>query len=163
MTEVVQDNRTGKADAVNGGGDAGFKLMTKRFGEIEVDPAQVIRMASPVLGFPESRRFVLRPHGPGSVFLWLQSLENGDLAFVVVRAGQVDVAYNPPLAEADRQDLGLTADQVPEFMLILTLSRTEKLKITANLLGPVALNAEKRLAKQLLLDPARYDIAFPVE
>jgi len=166
MAEVMQGNRTRKADAVNvGDGDiaACCKVMTRRFGEIEVEPEQVIRMVSPVLGFPESRRFVLRQHGPGSVFLWLQSLENADLAFVVVRAGQVDVDYNPPLAEADRRELGLTAGQVPEFLLILTLKRTEKLKITANLLGPVALNTEKRLAKQVLLDPAHYDIALPLE
>lgn len=167
MVEVMQHNTTQQDDVVNNGGSgelaASFKLVTKRFGEMEVDPEQVIRMVSPVLGFPESRRFVLRPHGPGSAFLWLQSLENGDLAFVVVRAGQVDAGYNPPLVEADRQELGLVAGQVPEFLLILTLSRKEKLKITANMLGPVALNAEKRFAKQVLLDPAHYDIAFPVE
>lgn len=166
MADVMQDNRIQKDGAVNvGGGDmaARLKFMTKRFGEIEVDPEQVIRMVSPVLGFPESRRFVLRPHGPGSAFLWLQSLDNGDLAFVVVRAGQVDAAYNPALAEADRQELGLAAGQVPEFLLILTMSRKEALKITANLLGPLALNAGKRLAKQVLLDPAHYDIAFPLE
>ncbi len=165
MAEVMHDSMTRMVDTTNGGGEmaARFKVMTKRFGEIEVDSDQVIRMVSPVLGFPEARRFVLRPHGPGSVFFWLQSLENGDLAFVVVPAATVDTAYCPPLAGADRQELGLTASQVPEFLLILNLSRAEKLKITANLLGPVALNAEKRLAKQLLLDPAHYDIAFQVE
>lgn len=163
MAEVMQENRTSKADV--GGGDiaARFKVMTTRFGEIEVEPEQVIHMVSPVLGFPESRRFVLRQHGPGSAFVWLQSLDNADLAFVVVHAGTVDAAYDPPLTESDRQELGLADGQPPEFLLILTLSRAKALKITANLLGPVALHAEKRLAKQVLLDPAHYDIALPVE
>ncbi len=142
---------------------ASVKVLTSRFGEIEVDRDRVITMASPILGFPESHRFVLRPHGAESAFMWFQSIDNPDLAFVVVPASLIDQGYKPTISRSDQEGLKLSSGNMPEFLLILTFTRKEKLKITANLLGPLVLNAQNRLAKQVLLDPAKYDIAFPVE
>ena len=144
-------------------GHAVLRVRTRRFGEIEVNPERVITMTSPILGFPESRRYILRPHGADSPFLWLQSLDNPDLAFVVVQSALIDVAYAPRLAELDREELALASGQDAELLIILTLLPNAHPPMTANLLGPVALNPERRLAKQLLLDPAVYDIALPLE
>ncbi len=140
-----------------------FLVVTSRFGEIEVDRDRVITVTSPILGFPESHRFVLRPHGAGSAFMWFQSIDNPALAFVVVPAGLIDKGYQPNLSKADHEELQFSDGQEPEFLVILTFTRDEKLNITANFLGPLVLNAKKRLAKQVLLDPAKYDIAFPLD
>lgn len=140
-----------------------LRVVTSRFGEIEVDRDRVITMTSPILGFPESHRFVLRPHGVGSAFMWFQSIENPVLAFVVVPASLIDKGYQPSISKSDQEELKLSSGDVPELLVILTFTRGEKLNITANLLGPLVLNAQERLAKQVLLDPAKYDIAFPLE
>lgn len=158
MAEVKRERETGRRDTCSI-----LKVHTSRFGEIEVDQDRIITMTSPVLGFPESHRFVLRPHNAGSAFMWLQSLDNPNLAFVVVPAGLIDKGFKPSLPEPDRQELELPPSQVAEYLVILTFNRADTLSITANLLGPVVLNTEKRLAKQVLLDPGRYDIAFRVE
>jgi len=168
MESRVQGAIAGRRSATGSGGkDLTSPLMVKtsRFGEIEVDADRIIAMTSPILGFSESRRFFLRPHhGPESPFLWLQSVENPALAFVVVPANLVDPGYRPEISPGDRQELEVEPGRDPELMVILTMYReAEQPRITANLLAPLALNVEKRLAKQILLDPAEYDIASPLE
>lgn len=160
--ENIVDQRAGSAGGEKELADS-FVVKTSRFGELSVDADKVITMTSPILGFPESKRFMIRPHGPESPFLWFQSMDNPDLAFVIVPANMVASNYQPEIGAEDRQELGFDTGPGPELMIILTLFREGSPKITANLLAPLALNVERRLAKQLLLDPAKYDIAFPVE
>ena len=49
-----------------------------------------------------------------------------------------------------------------EILLILTIPKENPEGMTANLLGPVAINSHMRLAKQVLQDPTRYDACWPV-
>ncbi|MCK5544239.1 MAG: flagellar assembly protein FliW [Desulfobulbaceae bacterium] len=137
-------------------------VMTSRFGEIEVDGERTITITSPFLGFPESNRFVLLPHSPSSPFMWLQSLDNPKLAFVVIQPGIINPEYNPAMNSQVREELMISGDDKLEFLIILTIPKDQPKDMTANLLGPVVINAKKRLAKQVLLDPAKYDPCWPV-
>ena len=118
-------------------------------------------MVNPFLGFPESTRFIIRPHGDESPFMWLQSLDNPKLAFVVIPPTTLIPAYQPKVPQAILADLELEKTK-PELLLILTIPTGQPEKMTANLLGPVVLNPTKRLACQALLDPAVYELDWPV-
>ncbi len=61
-----------------------LKIKTSRFGELEVDEQSVVSIMGGVLGFPKETKYVLLEYNPP--FSWLQSIENADLAFVVVNA-----------------------------------------------------------------------------
>ena len=135
---------------------------TSRFGALSVDPGKIITMTSPFLGFPDSKRFIIKPHGEESPFLWLQSLDEPKLAFVVTQAALLIPHYQPEISAPVRQELQAAPEQPLEILLILTIPRENPEGMTANLLGPVAINPEKRLAKQVLQDPARYDACWPV-
>jgi len=137
-------------------------IRTSRFGEITVEADKVITMTSPFLGFPESRRFVLRPHGQDSPFMWLQSLDNPNLAFVVLHAASFLPAYQPHIPAFALKELGSPAQGQLEIFTILTIPTNSPEKMTANLLAPVAINLARRLAKQILLDPLHHDPCWPV-
>ncbi|MCK5340636.1 MAG: flagellar assembly protein FliW [Desulfobulbaceae bacterium] len=161
---VIETDGPVENDTPEKGSDTGeIRVMTSRFGEITVSPDKVIVMTSPFLGFPESRQFVLRAHGPDSPFMWFQSLDNPGLAFVVVQSGVIDPGYRPVLAPVVKNDLQLEA--IPgkqELLIILTIPQGRPQDMTANFLGPVVINTEKRLAKQVLLDPAKYNACHQV-
>lgn len=137
-------------------------VQTSRFGEIAVDPERVISMVSPFLGFPESHSFVLRPHSQKSPFMWLQSLNNPDLAFVVIQAGMLNIDYQPHIPRQIQSDLQLTSEKEKDVLLILTIPANKPREMTANLLGPVILNTGKRLAMQVVLDPQKYNPCWPL-
>lgn len=135
---------------------------TSRFGRLVVDIDKIIAMTSPFLGFPESRRFVLRPHGQESPFMWLQSLDNPALAFVVLHAASFLPQYQPKIPGFILKELGSPEQGQMELFIILTIPKGNPQQMTANLLGPVAVNSARRLAKQVLLDPTQYDPCWPV-
>jgi flagellar assembly factor FliW len=137
-------------------------VSTSRFGEIKADPDKIITMTSPFLGFPESKHFILIPHGEDTPFMWLQSLDDAQLAFVVIPALPLVAEYQPELPAQARQELQAGAADELNILLLLTIPQSNPLKMTANLLGPLVINPEKRLAKQVILDPNKWDPRWPV-
>ncbi|MBU0483734.1 MAG: flagellar assembly protein FliW [Proteobacteria bacterium] len=171
MGNVALDNRVHASESVAGistgeknsaANSSVVMVKTSRFGEVEVDLDRVITLTSPLLGFPESRRFFLRAHGPDSPFMWLQSLDNPNLAFVVVQPLVVNPEYRPAVNMQVRTELEIKDDTEMDLMLILTIPAGRAKEMTANLLGPVVFNVRKRLARQMLLDPTRYDSTWRV-
>ena len=94
--------------------------------------------------------------------MWLQSLDDPKLAFVVVQPGIFLSDYTPPLQSFVLDELQVTPGNDPEVLVILTIPAGQPHEMTANLLGPVVVNVNKRLAKQVLLDPNRYDPCWKV-
>ncbi|MCB2183512.1 MAG: flagellar assembly protein FliW [Desulfobulbaceae bacterium] len=139
-----------------------IKVQTSRFGEIAVDKDRVITMTRSFLGFPESLHFFLRPHSPNSPFMWLQSLDNPKLAFVVVTAKLLAPHYIPEIPPQLTKELKIDSVEEQDLLLILTIPKDNPQEMTANLLGPVVVNSRKRLAVQVVLDPRKYDPCWPL-
>lgn len=137
-------------------------VSTSRFGQLSVTQEKILTMTSPFLGFPDSKRFIIKPHGEESPFLWLQSLDDPKLAFVAIQAALLIPQYQPEISSLTLQELQGSPEQPLEILLILTIPKNNPEGMTANLLGPVALNPQTRLAKQVLQDPTRYDACWPV-
>jgi flagellar assembly factor FliW len=142
--------------------EGSIKAQTSRFGEIEVNPDLIITMTSPFLGFPDSSRFILRPGQKESPFMWLQSLDDPELAFVTIPPHSLGLDYAPPIPEAIKHELKIGQEKKLEILLILTIPEGRPEDMTANLLGPIIINSEERLARQVVLDPNKYDLCWPV-
>jgi flagellar assembly factor FliW len=149
-------------DTKNTATEGKIKAQTSRFGEIEVDPALIITMTSPFLGFPESTRFILRPGKEDSPFMWLQSLDDPELAFVIIQPHFLGLEYAPPIPEAVKEELKINTEKDQEILLILTIPEGKPQDMTANLLGPIIINSKDRLARQVVLDPNKYELCWPV-
>ena len=60
------------------------QFTTSRFGAIEIKETEIIKFPEGLLGFNHLHEYVLLKDPKQEPFLWLQSLEDPNLAFVVV-------------------------------------------------------------------------------
>ncbi len=140
-----------------------MEIETTRFGKIQIDNHKILTFVREILGFPESRRFVLLPHKGNSPLYWLQSLDQPDLAFVVVRPEIFLSDFSFDLPDNIQAELEIKQAEDVVVLVLLTIEKTNKsTKVTANLLGPIVINEKKHLACQVVLNPNKYPVQFPV-
>jgi len=147
-----------------------LKIATTRFGTLEVQEEQIIRVPLGVIGFPACKRYVLLEHKKGSSFLWLQALDNEALAFVLIDPRLFKPDYEFLISPEDREILELPngssgAEEVQTLTIVNMIRRGvagAPSEITANLLGPIVINLQKRVAKQLVLDEHQFSCRYPI-
>jgi flagellar assembly factor FliW len=140
-----------------------LKVETSRFGTVEVSEDQIISFPFGLIGFPEPKRYALLPHGEGSPFVWLQSIDQPSLAFVLIDPFLVKADYEAEVSQEDTRTLELNGGASDlRILSIVNISKGEPKAVTANLLGPIVFNSGKRLAKQVVLDGRIHSHRFPV-
>ena len=133
---------------------------TDKFGTIEVDEANILHFVSPILGFDNEIRFTLLPHRDDSPFLWLQSIDNPPLSFVVTSPAQFDIPYEIEIPENVVDTLGIeTAEEVLVFTLV-TIPEENPSLMTTNMLAPIVINQTNKRAMQVVLDNPAFDIRY---
>lgn len=134
-----------------------MKVRTLRFGELQVPEENVITMARPILGFEHLTSFCLVDIEDLRPFLWLQSTEEPAVAFLVANPLIFSHDYR---IEINPQEIGeLIVDDVRsvETYVIVTIPDSPR-DISANLQGPILINRENNLAKQLILVNSSYSV-----
>lgn len=132
-----------------------FQINSRRFGQISVRPDQIIILTPGLLGFSKYHRYILIEHQKESPFLWLQSLENPDLAFVVIDPSLIIPGYRLRNLEEIRHELEAEPEDI-KTLVILTIPSGRPQEMTANLMGPVVINLKTRRGKQLIVEEPRY-------
>lgn len=141
-----------------------MQIETTRFGALDVEERKIITFPDGMPGFEEHRLFTLVPHhtsdgGKGSPFVWLQSLEDGGLAFLAMEPHQAFPDYAPRVPRAEMEALALTEEAArPRLYSLLTIPLGDPGGITANLMAPVVINSRARLAKQIVLNTDQYGL-----
>ncbi len=138
-----------------------MKLTTSRFGEIKVDESKIITFTEDLPGFQGCKNFVLVDHNPGSPFKWLQSTEDGELAFVVIDPAMVVTEYEPEIADVDLIELKLDTIDNAVLLCIVNISR-DCTQVTVNLLGPIVINPEQKCGKQAIILNTSYSIKHDI-
>jgi len=136
---------------------------TTRFGKIKIDESKIIFFTSPILGFPNAKRYVLIPHRENSPFFWLQAIDIPELAFVVIDPSVFFPDYKPKIPPEACKELHLETNDEVCYLAIVTIPKEDPGNLTANLLGPIVINVERRLAKQVVLDPKIYPLKEPLK
>ena len=136
-----------------------MQLTTTRFGLIEVDDSSIITFTQPIVGFPEHRRFVLLPGPTDSVVTWLQSVEAGELAFLLMNPRQVVPSYEVVLRADELRELGVSTAEELEIFTLVVVPQDHK-QVRTNLKAPILISPKQRLAKQTILDRTDYPIQF---
>ncbi len=140
-----------------------MNLSTSRFGTIDVQEEQIIHVPSGMIGFPDSQRFTLLEHKKGSPFMWLQSVDDGALAFVLMDPLLFKPDYQIKIEAEDREVLKLTdASNGILTLVVVNISPREPFEVTANLLGPLIINMQKRLGRQIALSNPQYSHRHPI-
>jgi flagellar assembly factor FliW len=137
------------------------EINTTHFGRIRINESELIIMSGSLLGFEQLKKFVLLTVEDNKPFLWLQSVEDPAIAFVVINPSTVKPDYTPPISEGDLELLGI---QGPEEIALLSIAtvRSDPFRATANLRAPILINTEKRLAKQIIIEDQDYPIQHDI-
>lgn len=138
-----------------------MKISTTRFGDIDIDESRIIRMKGGMLGFEHLKKYVLLMHGEKTPFWWLQSVEDGSVAFVVINSLAVKPDYEPVISDDEVKLLEITSPEDVVLFSVVTI-RSDPFKVTANLRAPIVVNAKKMLGKQVVLVNSDYPVQYPV-
>lgn len=128
-------------------------LQTSRFGQIEVDDQRLIHFPSGIVGFPDNRDFALVQTSEDSGFYWLQSVDRAELAFVVCDPRLFVSDYRVPIKQEELSQVGLSDPGGAQVFIIVNKVDDQ---LTGNMQGPLVVNVETRVAKQLVLSDKRY-------
>jgi len=126
-------------------------IHSTRFGDLECPEEKVIKIPSGVIGFPLSTRYLVLDHDRDVPFKWLQSLDQEELAFVIMDPVWFKPDYRVTIALDEIVELGRVDERDLVLFVILTIPSDDPSRMTANLRGPVVVNAGTRIAKQLIL------------
>ena len=137
-----------------------MQIQSSRFGWLSVDDDRVITFPRGLLGFPDHVRFALLPSATSDgCFFWLQSIDDPALAFVVADPATFFPEYAVPLREDTTAELRATdAGRLQQFVICNKVGDW----ITGNLLGPLLVNAENRLAVQVVLTERKWTTRQPL-
>ena len=61
-----------------------MRIETTRFGPMEIDEQKIIHFPSGLLGFSETKDFIIFDHDQDVPFKWLQAICEPDLAFLIM-------------------------------------------------------------------------------
>ena len=136
-----------------------MEIVSSRFGRVSVDDDRIITFPSGVLGFPDHRRFALIQTSQENYFFWLQSVEDSSLAFVVTDPSIFFKDYEVPLRDETRTEL--LVGEVATVQCFVICNKVGEW-LTGNLLGPIVVNAENRLAQQVVLTEKKWTTRQPL-
>ncbi len=132
-----------------------IKVKTTRFGDIEIDDKDAITLPAGIIGFPELKQYVLLDHDQESPFKWLQSLEDGAIAFVLINPLLFKPDYLVEVNEAEVADLAIDSEDEAVVSVVITMP-SDPQKMTANLKAPVIFNLKNRRGRQVILNNSEY-------
>jgi len=132
------------------------EINTTRFGLVEIDENLIITLPEGILGFEDARRYIILDHfDKESPFKWLQSIEDPSLAFVITDPLIFVPEYKVKIAKREMSSIELS-DEVKALTIVIVNIKRDHSEITINLQGPVVINPEKRLAKQVVIKESEY-------
>ena len=134
-------------------------VRSTRFGTFDVPSHRVLEFPAGLIGFPRHRRYVILDHRPGSPFKWLLSIDDPELAFAVAHPGELVAGYEAPVEHASKA-LGVESPDLALFAIV-TIPPDPRL-MTINLMAPVVVDVRTRLARQIVLEDARFSTAHRV-
>ncbi len=143
-----------------------MQIQSSRFGWLSVDDDRVITFPRGLLGFPNHVRFALLPSVTPSgtaaqdgCFYWLQSADDPTLAFVVADPALFFKDYAVPVRDDTTAELRLSdAGYIQQLVICNKVGDW----ITGNLLGPLLVNSENRLAAQVVLTERKWTTRQPL-
>ena len=138
-----------------------MKVTTLRFGELEIPDDKIIVMSKPILGFENLKRYCLIEREDCEPFLWYQSIDDPASAFPVVNPLLFCPDYKIEVNPKEVEELNIRDVKSVETYAIVTIT-PEPDDLSINLQGPILINTETRLAKQLVLVNSGYEVKYYV-
>ncbi|MCA9774680.1 MAG: flagellar assembly protein FliW [Myxococcales bacterium] len=140
---------------------ADIEMDTERFGKIRVPDSNVLYFENGVLAFEHCKRWALIRLPDQEPFQWMQSLDDGALAFVLMDPCLVAGNFR---AELKPSQVGALWHESSERMIVLAIATipANPKDTTVNLAGPIVIDVEARRGAQIVLNTDRWETRHPV-
>lgn len=137
-----------------------MEVQTKAQGTVSVSEKQIINIADGLFGFEAYKKFALidSEYAP---FIWLQSIEEQSLAFLIVDPFLVCADYEADIDDETLKKLGVETPEDILLMVIITIP-ADNSGVTANLAGPLVINKRNNKCAQVILSDNRWVTKFRI-
>lgn len=137
-----------------------MKIVTRDFGEVEINEETIINMPSGIIGFEDTKRYTLiSPLGEDTFPMWFQAVDTSEPCFVVYDPWQIYPDYKFELDDETQKVLN-TDDGDALRVLAVAIVPDDYKKTTINLRCPIVINTKTNVAGQMLLED--YEFKYPV-
>ncbi len=137
-----------------------MQIETTRFGTIEVEDDQLFNFPMGLLGFSGLKRYVVLDHADDSPLKWLQSVDDGSLAFIITDPLFFVPGYR---VAARRSELEIIKADEEQLVLSVIMTVPENPQnMSANLMAPLIFNMQNRRAMQYVLTKQKFPVKYYV-
>jgi flagellar assembly factor FliW len=137
-----------------------MKKIVTRFGEVEYDPANLLHFPAGLIGLPNLRNFVVMPNKKEGPLFWIQSVDDGDMAFVLTDPTNFFLDYHVSPDACERQSLHLQEGEECFVLTIVTVPPDQN--ITLNLAAPIFFAPQSNRAIQVILQGGNFSSKTPL-
>jgi flagellar assembly factor FliW len=144
------------------------RIHTKCFGQVEYSSGESFEFPNGVPGFEEERAFVLLERTAAHPFMFLQSVSNAKVCFILLPVLAADPRYKLRLADEDLAALRLPAGRQIRIgkdvicAVLVCAAGEERPEPTINLLAPIVLNLKRRIGIQAIQTQSGYSYRQPL-
>ncbi len=133
-------------------------LNTRHFGKLDIEESGIIRFEGGIPGFPGCIRFVLLgSEDRESPFRWLQSVDDGNLAFALINPFFVKKDYDIEIEDSILEALRIESPgELLVFAIVVIPEDTSRTSM--NLRAPVIISKKSKKGAQIVLDTDRYGV-----
>lgn len=131
-----------------------MKVDTKAYGSIEVDDKQKVSIPQGLFGFEDYIEYVLLD-SENPPFLWLQSVDEKEIAFVLIDPFLFRKDYEANVTNEELAEIGIKSSENALVFVIVTIPQDGG-SMTANLQGPLIINKENMTGMQAILSDAKW-------
>ena len=132
-----------------------MKYQTNRFGKIGFEEKDILFLPKGILGFSQLSKYVIIEKSEYDPFKWIQSVEDPDVAFVIVDPTLFFPNYKLEVNEKELEELNFKQMKELITYVIVTVP-PDSSQMSADLLGPLVINSKKRIAKQVVMPNSPY-------
>lgn len=131
-----------------------MEVLTKTNGVVQVQDDKILTFEEGLFGFEDYKKFALidSEYEP---FIWLQSIENQNLAFLIIDPFLVCSSYEADIDDSSLVKIGVTKPEDVVIMTIVTVPQDGS-AITANFQGPLVINKQNKKCLQVILTDNRW-------
>lgn len=132
-------------------------LESFHYGKIVYDKSEIIKFDKGLLGFEDLKNFIVREIEENKSFKLLHSLEDSQIAFVVINPFEFKSNYEIDIEEDILERLNIKNESDVMILNTVTLNNDPS-KITTNLRAPIVINVLNKMAEQVILKTEDYKI-----
>lgn len=139
-----------------------IKVKTRDFDEIEISEREILTFVRGIFAFEEYSSYVLlAPMGENKFPMWLQSIEDENVCFIIFDPLESCPDYKVTISDEELKLLEAKGCEDKLEYLVIAMVPEKYEDTTVNLKSPIAVNTANNKALQIIA-PEKYPIKFPL-